>query len=223
MWPQLIAIFERLFHSIPLNFFIFGAVGSGADDRNLLEEMGWEREEKVTFQPRSQDLSIALGWCQWETKFQNQRQEMPTLRKCLSKVGKGNTKTWKLRLVPQEASNHIPVWYIVNMPTQCSLWMKSELNILSSCSWLSGFFVVSQNGDRFRPTSTLTARERKSLLIGRCGNGLIFILFYFYICIYFFLSPWAGGIQQILQSDWFRKRAESTFAKWPLFITRETT
>ena len=25
---------------------------------------------------------------------------------------------------------------------------------------------------------------------------------------YFFLSAWAGGIQQILQSDWFRERAE---------------
>ena len=28
------------------------------------------------------------------------------------------------------------------------------------------------------------------------------------IFILFFLSAWAGGIQQILQSDWFRERAE---------------
>ena len=28
------------------------------------------------------------------------------------------------------------------------------------------------------------------------------------IFLYFFLSAWAGGIQQILQSDWFRERAE---------------
>ena len=26
--------------------------------------------------------------------------------------------------------------------------------------------------------------------------------------IYFFLSAWAGGIQQILQSDWFQEQVE---------------
>ena len=30
---------------------------------------------------------------------------------------------------------------------------------------------------------------------------------YFSNIIYFFLSSWAGGILQILQSDWFRERA----------------
>ena len=49
----------------------------------------------------------------------------------------------------------------------------------------------------------------------RACSSRVFLLFFFF-CLFFFLSLRAGGILQILQSDWFRERTDFyDLVRWP--------
>ena len=53
----------------------------------------------------------------------------------------------------------------------------------------------------------MTFRDSKKILRNSQNIRAYYMLNRRVGCNYFFLSSWAGGILQILQSDWFRERA----------------